>query len=127
LFFYTESHNFTVLKRTLLIFFVLIGLNFNTLAQTAKPVFSGDPGSKVLKFYPNPAITTVVTFEFMRGYDKSHTFQLYNFMGKKVLEIRTLTPKFLVSLADLFRGVYIYQLRDKNSRIVESGKIQVVK
>ncbi len=114
------------MKKLLLIFFVLIGLTFTSFAQN-KTTAAGDQQSKLLKFYPNPANTPVVSFEFVRGYDKSYSFQLYNFMGKKVLEVRTPTPKFIVSLADLFRGVYIYQLRDKDSRIIESGKLQVVK
>ncbi len=114
------------MKKLLLIFFVIIGLTFTSFAQN-KTAITGDQPAKLLKFYPNPAITPTVSFEFLRGYDKSYSFQLYNFMGKRVFEVRNLSPKFVISLADFFRGVYIYQLRDKNSRILESGKIQVVK
>jgi hypothetical protein len=33
----------------------------------------------------------------------------------------------LINLSDFPRGVYVYQLRDKTGRIVESGKFQVSK
>ena len=32
-----------------------------------------------------------------------------------------------VNLSDFSRGIYIYQLRDKSGRMVESGKFQVAK
>ena len=85
---------------------------------------SQDP---VVKFYPNPAVTQI-TFDFQNGYDKAYSFQIFSFIGKKVYEQNSLTsPKTVVNLADFFRGVYIFQIRDKNGKIVESGKFQVAK
>ncbi len=87
---------------------------------------SPDP---VVKFYPNPAVTQI-TFDFQNGYekDKAYSFQIFSFIGKKVYEQNILTaPKTVVNLADFFRGVYIFQIRDKNGKIVESGKFQVAK
>jgi len=48
-------------------------------------------------------------------------------MGKKVTEIKPVTQHIDVSLSDFYRGVYIYQLRDKDGQILESGKFQVLK
>jgi len=48
-------------------------------------------------------------------------------MGKKVFEQKNISPKNIVNLEDFYRGIYIYQLRDKNGLILESGKFQVVK
>ena len=85
---------------------------------------SQDP---VVKFYPNPAVTQI-TFDFQNGYDKAYSFQIFSFIGKKVYEQNSLaSPKTVVNLADFFRGVYIFQIRDKNGKIVESGKFQVAK
>ena len=42
-----------------------------------------------------------------------------------MLELNNLGARTTVNLSDYGRGVYIYQLRDKTGRIVESGKFQV--
>jgi len=85
-----------------------------------------DPITKIIKFYPNPAIS-YITFEFQRSYDKTYNFQIFNFLGKKVYEISNLNPKTIVNLTDFYRGVYIFQLRDKNGKVIDSGKFQVSK
>ena len=84
------------------------------------------PNDPVVKFYPNPAISQI-TFDFENGYDRSFSFQIFSFIGKKVFEQNNLQPRTVVNLADFFRGVYIFQIRDKNGKIVESGKFQVAK
>lgn len=113
------------MKQFLSIFVLLIGLTFTSFAQN-KPALPGDGSSKLIKVYPIPA-TTAVNFDFQRGYDKNISFLIYNFMGKKVLELKNPTPKINLPLADFFRGLYIYQVRDKNGKIIESGRFQVVK
>jgi hypothetical protein len=35
--------------------------------------------------------------------------------------------KTMVNLTDFFRGIYIFQLKDPNGKIVETGKFQVNK
>lgn len=81
---------------------------------------------RVVKVYPNPA-TSFVNFEFEKNYDASHTITIFNFIGKKVEDVKVTDQKMNVSLADFYRGIYIYQLRDKQGNIVASGKFQVVK
>lgn len=81
--------------------------------------------SKIVKLYPNPA-SSVIYFEFS-NLDKTTSFQVFNFMGKKVYELQNISNKNTVDLSNFYRGVYIFQLRDKNGKIVESGKFQVVK
>ena len=80
----------------------------------------------MIKFYPNPA-TSVINFEFQRSFDKSYSLQIFNFMGKKVYELKTLSSRININLDEFYRGIYIFQLRDKNGSIVESGKFQVNK
>ena len=48
-------------------------------------------------------------------------------MGKKVFEVIKMLPRTILFLEDFYRGIYIYQLRDKGGKIIESGKFQVVK
>jgi hypothetical protein len=80
----------------------------------------------LIKYYPNPA-TTAINLEFVRGYSKSFTLQFYNFMGKKVLEVSNPSQLTNLSLNGFYRGVYIFRLIDKNGKILDSGKFQVVK
>ena len=111
-----------MLKKITYIFILLIGLTFTSFAQN-KPV---DPTAKLLKFYPNPA-SSVIYFDFQRGYDKSYSFQVYAFMGKKVFELKNILSRFSLALDEYYRGIYLFKLVDKNGRVIESGKFIVVK
>ncbi|HXR83611.1 MAG TPA: T9SS type A sorting domain-containing protein [Hanamia sp.] len=81
---------------------------------------------KTVKFYPNPAVS-FINFEFSKNYDNSYSLLIFNFIGKKIEDLQVTGQKMSVSLTDFYRGVYIFQLRDKQGTIVESGKFQVVK
>jgi len=111
-------------------YFVLLMVLFSAAAAQAqnRPVgFTDNSGQSTVHFYPNPA-TSFITFEdFTKKYDKNYSIQLFNFLGKKVYEFNLADQKNIVNLSDFFRGIYIYQLRDPNGKIVESGKFQVNK
>jgi len=113
------------LKKLFYILILLIGINFTSFAQTKNPA-QGEPIAKLIKPYPIPA-TTVINFDFQYGYDKSFSLQIYNFMGKKIIEYTKMLPRIIVPLDDFYRGIYVYQLRDKEGKIIDSGKFQVVK
>ena len=53
-----------------------------------------------------------------KSFDKYFSFQVFNFIGKKVLDLKTVTPKMNIPLTDFYRGVYIYQLRDRSGKII---------
>ena len=82
--------------------------------------------SHIIKFYPNPA-TSIINFDFANGYDKNCNFQIFSFVGRKVFELNNLSPKTIVNLNDFYRGIYIFQLRDRNGKVIDSGKFQVSK
>jgi hypothetical protein len=44
-----------------------------------------------------------------------------------VHEVTEITPKTTVNLTEFFRGIYVFQLRDKAGRLIEAGKFQVSK
>jgi hypothetical protein len=113
------------LKKIVYILILSIGINFTSFAQN-KNTAQGEPIAKLIKPYPITA-TTAINFDFLYGYDKSFSLQIYNFMGKKILEINKMLPRINVSLEDFYRGIYVYQLRDKEGKIIDSGKFQVVK
>ncbi|MEP6595278.1 MAG: T9SS type A sorting domain-containing protein [Ginsengibacter sp.] len=113
------------MKKYFYIILFIVGFGFSSFAQSKVSLSEGGR-AKLIKFYPNPAVNDI-NFEFQKGYDKSFSFQVYNFIGKKVLNVRTVTPKLYIPLTDFYRGVYIYQLRDRSGKIIESGKFQVIK
>lgn len=104
-------------------FILLISLSGLSQVRIPAPV---EPVTRIMKFYPNPA-TSQITFTFNTEFDKNLSFQIFNFIGKKVFEVQSITPTTNVNLNDFYRGVYIFQLRDKAGRIIDSGKFQVAK
>lgn len=111
-----------------LFYIILLLFCCNTLsAQQSKSVMNySDTQDKFIKFYPNPASTTI-NFELLKLVDINNVLQIYNFTGKKVFESSNLQSKISIELDDFYRGIYIFQLRDKSGRITESGKFQVIK
>lgn len=81
---------------------------------------------RIMQVYPNPA-TSVIYFEILHNSEKGYILYIYNFIGKKVNEFAISSSKITVPLDSYYRGLYVYQLRDKSGNIVESGKFQVMK
>lgn len=113
------------MKKIFYILILIAGFNFSSNAQV-KSTFIVSDAVKTIKFYPNPAVS-FINFEFEKNYDKSYTLFIYNFIGKKVVELKISEKKITVPLTDFYRGVYIFQFRDNQGNIVESGKFQVAK
>lgn len=107
----------------ILFFILLTALIAPAQAHTGLAAASGDP---ILRFYPNPA-TSVVNFDFQKSFDKGYSIQVYSFLGKKMYEATNINERTSLNLTDFNRGVYIYQLRDRSGKIIESGKFQVSK
>lgn len=101
-------------------------MHFSGLGQENYLYTAKDPAVKILKFYPNPA-TTIINFDFQKDYNRWYNLVIYNFLGKKVFELTNIRLTNQVNLSDFTRGVYIFQLRNKNGKIIESGKFQVSK
>ena len=118
---------FTQLKYILFILIFFLGLNFTSFAQNIAPAPTAAVQAKFIKSYPNPA-SDVVTFEFQKGYSRSYSIRVLNSIGKQVYEAKNIPSILTINLKDekFFRGIYIYQLVDKNGLVIESGKILVV-
>lgn len=120
-----QNSIFEILKRIFYILLLTVGFYFATQAQV-KPALPTGFSVKTVKLYPNPAVS-FINFEFLKDYDQSYSLEIYNFIGKKVTEIKPSEKKIIVPLTDFYRGVYIFQLKDKQGNIVEAGKFQVAK
>jgi hypothetical protein len=106
---------------------IILLLSIEAKSQDRRPTPSDrEPVAKVVRFYPNPA-TSLITFDFQQTTDKQQlNLQIFNLTGKKVHEVGQITPKTIVNVNDFYRGVYIFQLRDKSGKVIDSGKFQVV-
>lgn len=107
------------------IFYLFFFIILTSLTAKSQPRNYADQ-VKTIKFFPNPAVSKI-TFSFEGTYEKNSTFQIFNFIGKKVLEMPSVLPTTVVDLTDFYRGVYIFQVRDKAGKVVESGKFQVAR
>lgn len=108
---------------TLVLIFTALSTQVKSQSPTPPP---SDPKARIVKFYPNPA-TSIINFDFQKGYEKNYNFIIFNMLGKKVYEVANVDSKTTVNLGDFYRGIYIFQLKDKNGKLVDSGKFQVSK
>src|ERR1700754_4171426 len=81
---------------------------------------------KVVKFYPNPAVS-YITFELIKEQNKTYTLQIFSFLGRKVKDVPDVADKKTVNLSDLTRGLYTFQLKDEEGRVTDSGIFQINK
>jgi hypothetical protein len=121
-------------KVTILFFILAVSATF-AWGQTMYPHGQHDPTTpqdpvqkeKVLKVYPNPA-TTQISFEIQGNNDGSYEIIVYNFLGKRLNDIKDITNnRYTLPLDKFYSGIYIYQLRDKKGNLVESGKFNVIR
>lgn len=116
------------MHRSLYTVFLLLVLGSTSFGQT-EPSRSGANAqlSRQIRCYPNPA-TTAIFFEFkVRNALESTQLRIYNFLGKKVVDIPRLNANTRIDLQHFNRGIYIYQLTDAHGRVMESGKFYVEK
>lgn len=110
------------------IFYILLSIILLTSTR-AKSQARGplsEPEHKVIKFYPNPAVS-YITFELTKEPNKTYTLQIYSFLGRKVKDVPDMADKRTVNLSDLARGLYTFQLKDEDGRVTDSGIFQVNK
>ena len=111
------------MKRILLILSVIL---FTATLSQAQPHVSPGEDATLVHFYPNPA-TSNITFDLPSGYDKGYSLEIYSFMGRKMYETTNFSQRITLNLTNFNRGVYVYQLHDRNGKMIESGKFQVSK
>lgn len=110
------------------IFYILLSIILLTSIRANCQVRGPMPDleHKVIKFYPNPAVS-YITFELVKEDNKTFTLQIYSFLGKMVKDIPEVSDKTTVQLSDLTRGLYTFQLKDQTGRITDSGIFQLNK
>ena len=106
-------------------FYTLFLLSFMFCSSFAAGIdMYGD--EEKIRCYPNPA-TTIVNFAFSGKYESGYTLIIYNSLGKRVSEQNLNASRISISLDKYFRGIYLYQLKDKSGKIIQTGRFQVSK
>ncbi len=112
------TRNFTLL--------FLLFMLFSASGWSQDRLVKNEAGNaRFVKFYPNPA-TTFIIIELQKNLDKNCSFQIFNFSGKKVVDMQV-TDRTRIDLTSFSRGIYIIQLKDRNGKTIEAGKFQIEK
>ena len=98
-----------------------LGLQTNSFLTSASIV-----SPRIVSCYPNPAIS-FINIDLQKNTTKNYNFVVFNFLGKKVVDINELNAHNTLDLTNFTRGIYIFQLKDATGRVIESGKFQVNK
>lgn len=116
---------------TLILITVFSLLSITGKAQSDKSQPSQDGGvknaSKIVKLYPNPATTTINFVIQQHNNDQVYDLIVYNFLGKKIDQLKGVGARTTMNLDNYYNGIYIFQLRDQRGNLIESGKFNVVK
>ena len=112
------------MKRLVYIILLIAITTFSSFTTFNVNEIGGRDEPKIVQFYPNPA-TSYIIFDLSSASDKNFTLQIYNFIGKKILETKITSPRTNINLENFYRGLYVYQLINKSGQIIESGKFQV--
>lgn len=105
----------------IVVFLMMIMASFS---QKSLPQGSAAKEKSNVRFFPNPASTTI-TFEFNDLVEKGFSLHVYSFLGRQVLIVPVTGQRISVNVLDLIKGIYVFQVRDINGRIVATNKFQV--
>lgn len=111
------------MSRTLLLLSILLSTVFYAPAIAAGAPDTVEP---IVRLYPNPA-TSVVNLDLGKAVNRGYSIQVFSFLGRKMYEASNISQRITLNLTEYNRGVYVYQLRDRNGKLVETGKFQVSK
>lgn len=113
------------MKKIYKILLLAVSINMGSTVFANESFGNNDTKIKFVQCYPNPA-TTNINID-LTAIEKGYTLTIFNFIGKKVEDIKLANNHNNVNLENYFRGIYIYQLRNKQGLLIESGKFQVIK
>lgn len=109
--------------------FSLLSLIGKAQSEKSQPNQDGSVknASKIVKAYPNPATTNINFVIQQHNNDQVYDLIVYNFLGKKIDQLKGVGTRTTMNLDNYYNGIYIFQLRDQRGNLIESGKFNVVK
>jgi hypothetical protein len=105
---------------------LLLGLSAAGQTQERDRPAVKAPVYRMVRFYPNPA-SEAIHFESRQNAQQPLQLRIFNFLGKKMVEVRRVSSSTRIDLSGFGRGLYLFQVVDSRGQIVESGKFQVEK
>ena len=108
-------------------------MSFYTLSVSRDSHQQSGRGVKITLQHPtdnllpkSPAFTpTLLSLISLSIYNRATTHatitQIYSLVGKKMYEATNLNAKTTVNLNEFYRGIYIFQLRDRTGKVIDSG------
>lgn len=124
-FFYKKPYLRSGIQRMKYIIFIsLFFISIEGNSQLKRVTFDDNVRKTVI--YPNPA-RSFLQIQYKQSTNIPEVLVVYNFLGKKQIEVSKPGNNVYVDLAEFKRGLYIFQFRDNNGRILDSGKFQVEK
>jgi hypothetical protein len=110
--------------RTILLSVLLLSACLQASAVTHPREETPDQSPRISRCYPNPA-SSHIQFDIRRPSGTPLRLCVYNFLGRKVADLTRVGSNVRLDLGTFTRGIYIYQLLDREGRVLESGKFQV--
>lgn len=107
-------------------FLVLVLCLFCSLGYGQAKKVSMVENARKANIFPNPA-RSFVHIQFKQAAPAPASLVVYNFLGKKQLETLQPGTHVYLDLTSFNRGIYIFQFRDRNGVVIDSGKFQVEK
>jgi hypothetical protein len=114
-----------MIKRFTFFLLTILCIHLTVRGQNLHDNPFGDSTVRVVKVFPNPA-TSQINIQLRENNDQQYQFVVFNFMGKEFDNIKV-SGRYQLSLDKYTSGIYIYQLRDLQGTVVESGKFNVIK
>ncbi len=93
--------------------------------EIADSLVSVFPQTPIVKCYPNPA-SNYINFIFDKPLPLNGKLLVFSFTGRKMAEMVISSDKIQLQLDNYFRGLYMYQVVQKNGDVIDSGKFQVL-
>lgn len=78
----------------------------------------------LVKFFPNPAVNYII-FEMKEPVERGTVIQVFSFLGRQIASVPVNAQRVTVNVSEYFRGIYVFQLRAPNGKIIETNKFQV--
>ena len=113
-----------MLVKRIVISLLLLTVFYEGTAQVKR--IAMDEHVRRTSIYPNPA-RSFVRIQYKYASPQPSALAVFNFLGQKQMEMFQPGTNVYIDLAEFKRGIYIFQFRDKNGQIVDSGKFQVEK
>lgn len=113
------------MKQLVVLIFVAIASTGVSFAQKVWRSSAATENPVIVKFFPNPAITTL-NFEFKLPVERGAMLEVFSFLGRKMAALPVNSQRLVLNVTDFYKGIYVFQLVSPNGKVLETNKFQVI-